>query len=326
MDQGSSVHKVIWLMIIVNLLSMVYVIHTVTEDYSKIAKIDNKRLVTAVLLPILIAVRGLLKKSLSNSGAIAGICVAFFAILCHWSFLASLMAFFLSGSKVTRYKAETKRRIEGDAYKEGGQRNWVQVLCNGGVGLEICLLFIMKVGIAIDNPLDFSRFNSATYFGYAYLGAMACCNGDTWSSELGSVLSKTDPYLILNGKQVPRGTNGGVSLIGTFVSFIGGLVVGFAFWVGIVFGSNETSGKISTQYLVILLGGISGLLGSLIDSFLGSTLQYSGWDKKKNCIVEVKGPNVKHISGWPILDNHSVNLLSSLLTALITPFIALYVF
>ena len=62
----------------------------------------------AILLPILIAVRGLKKKSLSKSGAIAGICVAFFAILCHWSFLASLMAFFLSGSKVTKYKVSAE--------------------------------------------------------------------------------------------------------------------------------------------------------------------------------------------------------------------------
>ena len=36
----------------------------------------------------------------------------------------------------------------------------------------------IKVGVAIDTPMDFSRFNSATYLGCAYLGAMACCNGN----------------------------------------------------------------------------------------------------------------------------------------------------
>jgi uncharacterized membrane protein len=46
-------------------------------------------------------------------------------------------------------------------------------------------------------------------------------SGDTWSSELGSVLSKGDPYLILSCKKVPRGTNGGVSLVGILASFLG---------------------------------------------------------------------------------------------------------
>jgi len=320
-----GVHKIVWLMIVVNFVSLLYTIHFLLENFSTI-KMSSTRLAVAILLPILIAVRGLKKKSLSKSGAIAGICVAFFAILCHWSFLASLMAFFLSGSKVTKYKAEIKRQIEGDAYKEGGQRNWIQVLCNGGVGLEICLLFIMKVGVAMDTPMDFSRFDSATYLGCAYLGAMACCNGDTWSSELGSVLSKSDPYLILTGKKVPRGTNGGVSLVGILASFLGGIVVGFAFWICIAYGSDTTALKMPAQYSVILLGGISGLIGSLIDSIMGCIFQFSGWDEDKKCVVEFKGPNVKHISGSPILDNHTVNLLSSLLTALVTPFIAIYIF
>ena len=73
----------------------------------------------------MIAKRGLRKKSLTISGAAAGILLAFFSILCHYSYLAALMAFFLSSSMATRYKAEDKRKIEGEAFKEGGQRNWV---------------------------------------------------------------------------------------------------------------------------------------------------------------------------------------------------------
>ena len=143
---------------------------------------------------------------------------------------------------------------------------------------------------------------------------------------MGSVLSKNDPYLILNGRQVPRGTNGGVSLVGILASFLGGIVVGFAYWLPIVFGSDQTEKSVPAQYLVILLGGISGLLGSLIDSILGAVFQYSGWHEDMKCVVEQRGSNIKHISGSPILDNHTVNLLSSLLTALATPFIAEYIF
>ena len=59
----------------------------------------------AIVLPILIAHRGLKKKSLSMSGAVAGIAIAAITILCHWAFLFALLGFYLTGSKVTKYKA-----------------------------------------------------------------------------------------------------------------------------------------------------------------------------------------------------------------------------
>ena len=53
----------------------------------------------------------------------------------------------------------------------------------------------------------------------------ACCNGDTWSSEIGSVVSKSEPIHIISWKKVPRGTNGGVSLIGILASIMGKIVL-----------------------------------------------------------------------------------------------------
>jgi hypothetical protein len=52
--------------------------------------------------------------------------------------------------------------------------------------------------------------------------------------------------------------------------------------------------------------------------------QYSGIDKNTKAIVEVPGPNVKHISGVQLLDNHSVNLISSILTAILMPKLAMF--
>ena len=52
--------------------------------------------------------------------------------------------------------------------------------------------------------------------------------------------------------------------------------------------------------------------------------QNSGIDKETKAIVEVPGPHVQHISGLRLLDNHSVNLISSILTAFITPCLAMY--
>ena len=53
------------------------------------------------------------------------------------------------------------------------------------------------------------------------------------------------------------------------------------------------------------------------------SLQFSGKDEKTGQIVEVAREGVVPISGRMVLDNHSVNLVSSILTALILPKVAL---
>lgn len=108
-----------------------------------------------------------------------------------------------------------------------------------------------------------------------------------------------------------------------FSSFLGGIAIGFTYFLVVhyVVDRNILAGSPS-QWPLIVFGGVAGLLGSIIDSLLGATLQYSGQDANGH-IVEYPGPNIKHISGSRVFDNHSVNLISSILTALIMPFIAL---
>jgi len=52
-------------------------------------------------------------------------------------------------------------------------------------------------------------------------------------------------------------------------------------------------------------------------------LQFSGKDVKTGKIVEVARDGVVPISGKMVLDNHSVNLISSILTSLLLPKVAL---
>lgn len=154
------------------------------------------------------------------------------------------------------------------------------------------------------------------------MSAFACCNGDTWASELG-ILSKSDPTLITTFKKVPRGTNGGVSSWGLFVSFAGGIFIGiFHYLSTVLFVDSESLENSPVQFPLIFLGGFAGLFGSIVDSYLGATFQFSG-QTKDGFIVEDPNEAVKKISGsFKILNNHSVNFVSCLITALIIPMIA----
>lgn len=51
---------------------------------------------------------------------------------------------------------------------------------------------------------------------------------------------------------------------------------------------------------------------------------FTGYDRKRQCIVHHPYPGVHDISGVDILDNHSVNLLASLITSLLAPRVAFH--
>uniref|UniRef100_A0A8C1VKG3 C2H2-type domain-containing protein n=1 Tax=Cyprinus carpio TaxID=7962 RepID=A0A8C1VKG3_CYPCA len=155
----------------------------------------------------------------------------------------------------------------------GGQRNWLQVFCNGGVPTELALLYMIEVGPG-EIPVDFGKQYSASWICLSLLGALACSTGDTWASEVGPVLSKRKPRLITTWKDVPAGTNGGVTPVGLVASVLGGGTVGTAYYFMQLLLVKDLHLAVP-QWPIILYGAIAGLLGSLLDSFLGATMQYS---------------------------------------------------
>lgn len=84
--------------------------------------------------------------------------------------------------------------------------------------MQLALLYLLDCGSS-ERPIDFSAHYRSSWLGVAILSSFACCNGDTWASEIGSVVGKSDPFLITTRKRVPRGTNGGVTPIGLAVRF-----------------------------------------------------------------------------------------------------------
>jgi uncharacterized membrane protein len=137
-------------------------------------------------------------------------------------------------------------------------------------------------------------------------------HSDTWSSELG-ILSKTNPVLITTGRAVPRGTNGGVSMMGLIAAALGGAFMGCTFYLVASTPESENTDeksenivKLAAQWPVIILGLMSGLGGSLVDSLLGATVQYSGLDRKTNKVVNHPTKDAIRISGANMMSNDMV--------------------
>ncbi|THU48742.1 hypothetical protein C4D60_Mb06t02230 [Musa balbisiana] len=281
------------------------------------------RLGFSLLLSFSVAARALKRKSVDSSAVLVGIPIMVIHMLAGYRFAALLLVFFSTSSKVTRLGEAKKRATDAD-FKEGGQRNWIQVLSNSIIATIMVVIFA-RITQGHDKCLDSKESTVITALLGGIVGHYACCNGDTWSSELG-MLSSAQPRLITTFKKVRKGTNGGVTVHGLLAAVAAGFVIGVAFvLVGLV--TTECSADIAKRQLfVVPIAAAAGLFGSLIDSFLGATLQFSGYCTVRKKVVGNEGPTVVKISGASILDNNAVNAVSILLTTLITSVTCLYIF
>ena len=125
------------------------------------------------------------------------------------------------------------------------------------------------------------------YSNYAAVAA------DTFSSELG-ILSQARPRLLTswNLREVPPGTNGGITPLGTGAGFLGSLLIAVTSLILLPFCpvSLTTPGwtvwqKLGWTLFITLVGGF----GSLLDSALGGWLQASVVDSKSGKVVEAVG-------------------------------------
>lgn len=297
----------------------------------------------SIVVPGGFAFRGYRKGSVSLSGLIFGLIVGISMVLSNMTTLVALITCFQVTSTSTKYREDVKKLFEVD-YKEGGQRNWVQVMCNVGVPSIFILFKLIHHGIG-EIHIDFVSGSPNEYCDswlvMASICSIASALGDTLSSELGPVWAEYDqPLLITTLKPVPKGTNGGVTIAGLIAATLGGATIGVASFVSQLLFASDPIGThhYSPQWPIILYCAWAGLFGSIIDSFLGATLQYSGYDHFQNKLVAhppsslrddfgsvqvTRSSNyVEHITGIDLLDNHTVNLVSVTLTGVLVACLA----
>ncbi len=251
------------------------------------------RLGLGSLLSAAIAYAGYSRGSLSRSGLWGAMVVGTVIFgLGGFAWGALLVAFFVTSSMLSHYKAGEKAAI-ARKFSKGGRRDVWQTVANGGAGAALA------VGSALHpDPMWF----------IAYLGSMAAVTADTWGTELG-VLSRGTPRLVTNWRPVEPGTSGAISSLGTLGSVAASLCMAA---IALVLTGEGP--------VILLIGLLAGLGGTLFDSLLGATVQgiYScprcgGETEKAYCHC---GRSTRLTRGFALLGNDAINFLSSAFGAL----------
>jgi len=279
---------------------------------------DVKITSLGAVVALALARRAQKKKNLTVSGAVAGCGVGWILVATGLrGFL--LLIFYQLGSVATKYKQSLKEKRDATMADTHSARSAAQVFAVSATPVVLSLLHAFYCGK--EQPVNFSHNDDARKLASsltcAVLAHHATCLADTLASEMG-ILSQQTPILITQPwRQVPAGTNGGITVLGLFWSLAGGAIIGF-FAAVLDFCSGLAPLNASKM---IVFGALSGLVGSLADSLIGATLQSSYYDKERKLTFHANSDNLPQsatlISGMNVLTNEQVNSVSGLITALL---------
>jgi uncharacterized protein (TIGR00297 family) len=185
----------------------------------------------------------------------------------QWSWLHGgllpLLAVFLLTYVATKIGRGKKERLGTGESRRG--RTAAQVAANLGVAA----LAAFPILILAQPTFLQKAFEAIASF--AALTALAEAAADTVSSEIGQVFGG-QPRLITTFRQVEKGTDGGITILGTLAgagaAFI---VVAIGFWA--IHGTQS----LTDSWPSICLATAGGVFGLLFDSLLGATLERRGW-------------------------------------------------
>jgi uncharacterized protein (TIGR00297 family) len=235
--------------------------------------------ILAILISAAIATIGWRLAALTGAGALAAAGIGTVILSpTGWAGFLALGAFFTGSSLVSRLAPD-----RGAAFDAKGQRRdpW-QVLANGGPA---------ALGALIPG--------AGLWMATAGLAASAA---DTWATSVGA-WSRVHPRHVLTGRRVDPGSSGGVTLLGT-----AGAIAGAA--------SVAAGPAILTGEAMLFPAALAvGILGMLLDSFLGALLQgrfhCDHCDRPTERPAHRCGSAARHTGGFAWLSNDGVNALAS---------------
>ncbi|MCK5817218.1 MAG: DUF92 domain-containing protein [Candidatus Marinimicrobia bacterium] len=211
-----------------------------------------------------------------------------------------IIIFFACSTLLTKLGKKHKKKLE-TVFEKTGKRDIFQVFANGGVAMiaTMCWHFLSSTWPDLE-----------ILWYLIFLGAIAAATADTWGTEIGA-FSTHKPVSILTWKHVPQGTSGGLTIIGTTGAFVGSFLIAVA-------------GKFSLQYFTdiemswtaVWVISVVGLIGALVDSILGATVQAQYQCPTCNKITEkihhCDNKNIPLVSGYRKITNDLVNLSNTL--------------
>lgn len=239
-------------------------------------------------------------RALTTGGAVAATVIGTIAVAAGWSWAIVLIAFFASSTALSRYRAGEKEARSAGVTEKHGARDALQVVANGGA------FTAMALGDAIRPDPTWQALAA---------GALAAAASDTWATEIG-LLARETPRSILGWRAVAAGTSGGVTTRG--------MLAGGA---GAVFTALITR-LVGWPAMAALSAVVGGILGSLLDSVFGASLQARRWCASCGQGTEQRihrcGNSTTRTGGIAWLDNDGVNALSTLGGALLGALAATY--
>ena len=227
-------------------------------EFEMVGGIDQTNVMISFALILILMIVSRVRHILNEAGTWAAAALGLgVAIGGHWTWLVILLSFLCAGFAATRWRYEEKRQLgfhEGDE----GERDWTNVVANGGVPLIVSILAITSKDWETLFPV--------------FAASVAVAASDTFASEFGAPDNRV--YMITTMKKCERGVNGGFSPTGQFAALAGALLIAL---IATGLGLLVDAGALATPLEFILSITLIGFIGCQIDSLFGAVLENKGY-------------------------------------------------